>query len=251
MRQVRRSLFALGFVVSVCAAAPPRVGTQGQVGLGYGAYDFASGGCDDPRFRHHVREAPAHVAITHRAESGLTLDAEGAVSLGDVRTAVLDDTTRVGAPRFAPGDRHDLGYLALRAGYTGRYAGVTAGAGVFFESREDSFAMFSGHVWAGVPDVVYAWGDLLSGPVTGNRMPLAAGLGHARERWAAEVGVTSAESDGDGGSRPGATASFDMWVTPAVSIGVLGAVSASDAWTGMARLGVRFGAAARPAASGG
>jgi hypothetical protein len=242
MRRVLwRSSVALAALVGFCAAAPPREGVELGGSAGLGAYDFASGGCNSPRYTHRAREVPVHAVVTYRRQSGFTLEGETAWSLAEVRTAVLDDTA-AGAPQFAVGERRNMGYTTIRAGATGRFAGFSLGPLLLLESKQDAHAVLSANLWFGVPSVLYVWGDFLSGPLSGNRLAAGVGLGHAGDRVALEIGIAPAESAArNQGNRLAASASMDAWITQRLSVGLVGSAASSDSWTAMARMRFRLG----------
>jgi hypothetical protein len=186
-----------------------------------------------------VREIPIHGRVTHRRAGGLTMAAEGAASFGTVHTATLDQEAPTTAPaEYAVGDRRDLGYVAARVGYAGRWAGGSAGPSLLFEAHDHAHPFVSAEGWLGLPRLAYAFGELIAGPLSGARLPIAAGIGHADDRIRVEVAIGAANSARQHEDHVAAfSMAVDLMVTERLSLGAFAALNEREGSVGLVRAG--------------
>ena len=177
--------------VFLVAASPPPEGLETDIALGGERASVLEGRAADDgetAWVYRYIAASAHVHVRHRADNGLTWG--GQFDLMPAFISAADTLQRVEAdgiytpPRYERGDRTVHGVLAGRVGWHGEYVGIEGGFALpgrpgLWDSPV--WLQPTGMVWAGDPDLVYAWARYLYGP-TSLSTPLAgpvAGLGHS------------------------------------------------------------------------
>lgn len=243
------SQLALGAAVLMAsssghAAAPAPEGLETQLAFGAGSWRArsAADGEDPITYLYTGVETVFFVRLRQRFESGLSLSGETSLA-----PSVLVGRDIVSAGSTADGDRGPgsfdfSGDLALRVGWHGGFGGLELGGALVevpgpevllpLAGKERSLVP-SAQAWVGAPQVLYAWGRLYAGPVSGlKETTLMAGLGHNGEFFRTEAGFLPEV----------ANVSFDFKARPGVRIGLDGAAAWGDEdtakvdWRGLLRI---------------
>ncbi len=201
----RRALLASlsPLALMMCAAAPPEEGVEVRAAAGYSAYEHQSGGCGTTRYRSRVSEPRGYGEVSYRSASGLSVVAESSVSGELVRsTERVEDPDMMDDPNTPPPRAQEEGrasvtaHLAVRPGYHARYGGAELGPLLLWrglEGREGLTFAASARAWGGVPEVIYGWAQLASGPGSDGFVPLSFGVGHASPKLRLELGLGNLE----------------------------------------------------------
>jgi|SaaInlStandDraft_3_1057020.scaffolds.fasta_scaffold68663_1 hypothetical protein len=199
-RRIPRLVLALT-TAPLVAAAPPPEGLETDIALGGERVAVLEGTASDDgetAWMYRYVGAVAHAQVRSRAKSGLTWG--GQVDLMPAFVSSADALERIEAaeaytpPRYERGDITLHGMAAARIGWHAANFGVEGG--VALPGRPglwDSpvWVQPTGMVWAGEPDIVYAWARYLYGP-TSLSTPTAgpmAGLGHNSAKLRLIAGV--------------------------------------------------------------
>lgn len=185
----------LPITLSLCAAAPPDEGASigGATGADY--YEVYTGGCTTARATHRAVTGRAHVHGAYRARSGLTVAAEASGAIGRSMKPRRAAAAALSTDVAASGALVYSATLGLRGGWHGDYAGVEAGALPILTNTLPEGRRFrlspSARAWAGVPNKLYVWGSIGSGPTLAGQPGLGLGIGHAAEALRMEAGYLS------------------------------------------------------------
>jgi len=179
------SLLAFGAI----GAGPPREGAEVSLGGGVGEYQFRGGGCGGPVYRYDVKDMQVHA--TARVRKG---DWAGALEVsqerGDIVSSRVEQSAQNLKPPLANGTlrRHTL--AVLRGGYHWKYVGGEIGPGIYQNADRKMAFVPSAELWAGVPDVVYAYGVFFTGPWSSiAKIPIGLGLGYDHRSFNLKAGV--------------------------------------------------------------
>lgn len=131
--------------------------------------------------------AGADLRVDQRWEKGWSLSVGGGVSPG-VPTVLRDSAME---PQL---ERAYLwsGMTKAEAGFHGQFLGVQAGPALLWRAdAPDALLVPTGGLWAGRPEVVYAWAEGLPFPLGGwDGLQWAGGLGHHSEHVKVELGTS-------------------------------------------------------------
>lgn len=183
--------------VLLCGAAPPQEGEL-EVAGGYSSYGFSQrAGCNGPLFRYRVAEPVAYGKVSRRSDKGVSLAMEATLAVGSVTERdqlELGDDPPNPDEMFTVGDLILGGSLGARAGKHWQHFGFEAGLVGLYHPRVLGDAQFapapSARVWFGEPEVLYGYGDLLTGPLSGHAgFWGSVGVGQQRQRLSWQVGA--------------------------------------------------------------
>lgn len=152
MAQRRVCLLGLAplLVVVLCGAVPPEKGLTYSGSLGYNDQDIPTG-CSSVR----MISVPVHASMRQ---------------VFDNRVSVSADATLTPLQREDQRDLQVEGSVAARLGYHGQYAGIELGPSLSLNpALTDAFPwLLSFELWAGKPEVAYAYMRGMSGSVSPN-----------------------------------------------------------------------------------
>jgi hypothetical protein len=182
----------------VAALAGPAPRTEVGVAGGGGEYAYVPA-CSSTLHRASFWEAQAY--LRHR-RGGLSLSLESAHVQAQETVETPPPPGPDGAPSNAPPEitrRSAPSFLAVgRVGYHFRYGGGEVGPAltIFDTAIKHTGVLPAVRLWAGKPDVVYAWASLLAEETATASRVIGVGVGHAGERLRLSLGV-----GGGGGER--------------------------------------------------
>lgn len=181
----------LGVVPLLLAAGPPAPEASLAAGLSLGRSallaDPEPSDGDLLQEDYRVFHAGADLRVDQRWEKGWVLSVAGVVAPG-VPTVLRDSAME---PQL---ERAYLwsGMTKVEAGFHGEHLGIQAGPALLWRAdTPDGFLVPSGSLWAGKPEILYAWAEGPPFPLGGwDGLQWAGGLGHRSSELHLELGTS-------------------------------------------------------------